>query len=383
MPTQPPSVDNLTGTILVVDDSLDAITTLAEQLELEGFTVIPVDNGSAALDIVRGSPPDLVIMDVMMPGLSGMEVLQAIRENPPTAELPVILLTALDAPQDVVRGLELGASDYVTKPPQFEVLAARVRTQLKIKRLQAEQQRDLRQLQDLDVLRNKFMRIAAHDLKSPLNNIMLGIQILEQYGDTLTQVDPDIKQILETIDSATSLMISIINGFLDFQAIQAGKLTLETKPTRLNDVIELVLQQFKSYADRKGVTLQVELAKKTPKCIADPDRLMQIINNLLGNAIKFSPRGGVVIIRTCTKGAYLRAEIEDHGPGIPAEDLPLLFQEFTMLKKRSDNMEAGSGLGLSIARHLVELHDGQIGVESTVGVGSTFWFELPHKGAAK
>ncbi|MBN1427757.1 MAG: hybrid sensor histidine kinase/response regulator [Anaerolineae bacterium] len=381
MQTQQPPTDNLTGTILVVDDSLDAITTLAAQLELEGFTAIPVDNGSAALDIVRSSPPDLVIMDVMMPGLTGMEVLQSIRANPPTAELPVILLTALDAPQDVVRGLELGASDYVTKPPQFEVLVARVRTQMKIKRLQSEQKRDLRQLQELDVLRNKFMRIAAHDLKSPLNNITLGIQILEQYGDELKQVDPDILQILETIDSAASLMLSIINGFLDFQAIQAGKLTLNTQLTQLNDVIESVLQQFRPYANRKGITLQADLTKKMPKCMADPDRLMQVVNNLLSNAIKFSPKRSSVIVRTSVNGAYLRTEIEDHGPGIPAEDLPLLFQEFSKLKKRADNAEAGSGLGLSIARNMVELHSGQIGVESTVGDGSTFWFELPHKGA--
>ncbi|MBN1310007.1 MAG: hybrid sensor histidine kinase/response regulator [Anaerolineae bacterium] len=383
MPTQQPPKDNLTGTVLIVDDSIDAIASLADQLELEGFTAIPVNDGSTALEIIRSSPPDLVLMDVMMPGLTGMEVLQAIRDNPATAELPVILLTALDAPQDVVRGLELGASDYVTKPPQFEILVARVRTQLKIKRLQADQQRDLRQLQELDVLKNKFMRIAAHDLKSPLNNITLGVQILEQYGDELTQVDPDIQQILETIDSATTLMISIINGFLDFQAIQAGKLTLDTQPIQLNTIIKSVLQQFTPYADRKGITLQAELGKRMPKCMADPDRLMQVINNLLGNAIKFSPKGNVVIIRTCVRGSYLRVEIEDHGPGIPAEDRPLLFQEFSMLKKQPDSMEAGSGLGLSIARNLVELHDGQIGVESTVGVGSTFWFELPRKGAKK
>jgi signal transduction histidine kinase len=383
MPTQLSSTDSLTGTILVVDDSVDAIATLADQLEMEGFTAIPVNDGSTALDIIRSSPPDLVLMDVMMPGLTGMEVLRAIRENPATAEVPVILLTALDAPQDVVRGLELGASDYVTKPPQFEILAARVRTQLKIKRLQAEQQRDLLQLQELDVLKNKFMRIAAHDLKSPLNNITLGIQILEQYGDELAQVDPDIQQILETLDSAASLMISIINGFLDFQAIQAGKLTLEKQSIQLNTIIKSVLQQFTPYADRKGVTLQTELATKMPKCVADPDRLMQVINNLLGNAIKFSSKGSAVIVRTCVEDSCLRIEIEDQGPGIPAEDIPRLFQEFSMLKKRSDRIEAGSGLGLSIARNLVELHDGQIGVDSTVGVGSTFWFELPRKGAKK
>lgn len=361
----------------MVDDSLDTITALSEQLELEGFRAIPVDNGPAALDIIRSSPPDLVLLDVMMPDMTGMEVLEAIRAHLPTVDLPVILLTALDAPQDVVRGLELGASDYVTKPPQIEVLIARVRTQLKIKRLQMEQQRDLIRLQELDTLKNKFMRIAAHDLKSPLNNVALGVQIMDQYAEALEKVDPDIRQILATIEGATTLMTSIIDGFLDFQALQAGKLKLEMQKTQVNDVIKSVVQQFSSYAERKMITLEAELAEALPACTTDPDRLMQVISNLVSNAIKFSPKGKTVVVRSLTRETCLRVEVEDHGPGIPADDLPLLFQEFSVLKNRPAGGETSSGLGLSIARNLVELHGGQIGVDSQVGVGATFWFELP------
>jgi signal transduction histidine kinase len=309
--------------------------------------------------------------------MDGMEVLGAIRAHPPTAELPVILLTALDSPHDVVRGLELGASDYVTKPPQIEVLIARVRTQLKIKRLQMEQQHDLIRLQELDNLKNKFLRIAAHDLKSPLNNISLGVQILEQYEAKLEQLDPDIRQILSTIDGATTLMTSIIDGFLDFQALQAGKLKLEMQPTQLNDIIQSVVQQFKSYAERRSMALEADLANALPVCTADPDRLMQVISNLVSNAIKFSPKGNTVVVRSRMADTRLRVEVEDHGPGIPAEEIPLLFQEFALLKNRPTGGETSTGLGLSIARNLIDLHGGQIGVESQVGVGSTFWFELP------
>jgi signal transduction histidine kinase len=367
-------------TILVVDDNSDARASLIDLLSLEGFAIIQASDGTSALEMIATMAPDLVLMDVVMPGMDGIETLRSIRQNPSTAELPVIMLTVLDKPIDMVQGIEMGATDYLTKPPQFEVLVAKVRTQLHLKRLQDQRRLDLIALQELNALKDKFLRIAAHDLKNPLNNITMGAEILSMSADSLQQISPELVDVVETISSSAALMNSIINDFLDFQAIQNGRLELNVRPIQIDQVIRSVLRQFKSYAENKQIAVHVELAENIPQTMADENRLMQVANNLIGNALKFSRKGSAITVRTWAGEGRIHFEVEDQGPGIPPEEIPMLFQEFSRLRNRPTGTETSSGLGLSIARHLVELHGGQIGVESQVGVGSVFWFEIPLQG---
>jgi two-component system sensor histidine kinase/response regulator len=369
--------DSQTSTILVVDDSHEANRVVCVLLRHEGFQVKAAYGGREALDIILNDPPDLVLLDVMMPEIDGLEVLRRIRTNPETLELPVIMVTALGDTQDVIRGLELGANDYLTKPPQFEILVARVRTQLKLKRLQDQRREDILRLRELDALKDKFLQIAAHDLRNPLNNIVMSTELLDEHKDEFSQIDPDFKSILMMVRLAIRMMQSIVNDFLDLQAMQSGQLELHRERLSLNDVIEQVLLQFASYADQKEVSVQANLADDLPECYADPDRLMQIASNLIGNAIKYSHQGGSVTVSSRPCDGCLRVEVQDDGPGILEEEMPLLFTPFARLSNKPTGGEKSSGVGLSIARQLVELHEGEIGAESTSGVGSTFWFEIP------
>nr|HEC22587.1 response regulator [Chloroflexota bacterium] len=373
------SDDNRQPSVVVVDDSDEASLILRRVLENEGFHVRLASNGRAALQMIFAEPPDLVLLDVMMPSMDGLEVLRTLRESPETAELPVIMVTALGDIQDVVTGLEMGANDYITKPPQLEILVARARTQIKLKRLQDQRRRDLQRLRELNAIKDTFLQIAAHDLKNPLNNIIMGIEVLDK-GDETWQADSTQAEIIDMIRAAAYMMYSIVNDFLDLQALQSGQIELSLQTVSLNDVIEEVVRQFRPYAARKDVLLQAEPAPDLPLCVADPDRLSQVCSNLLSNAIKFSPRGGEVIIRTLSNEDVVRVEVRDNGPGIPEEEIPLLFQSFARLSNQPTGGERSSGLGLAITRQLVELHGGIIGVESSEGAGSLFWFELPCEG---
>jgi two-component system sensor histidine kinase/response regulator len=373
-----PSVDgNQTPTILVVDDNHEANRVVCVLLGHEGFHVRSAYGGEEALEMIFDDPPDLILLDVMMPEIDGLEVLRRIREHPETDELPVIMVTALGDTRDVIRGLDLGANDYLTKPPQFEILVARVRTQLKLKRLQDQRRQDIIRLRELDAMKDKFLQIAAHDLRNPLNNIVMSTELLEEHKEEFAQIDPEFKRILAMVRMAISMMQSIINDFLDLQAMESGQLELHRERLSLNGVIEQVIVQFDSYAEQKEVDLYVDLADDLPDCFADPDRLMQIASNLIGNAIKYSRLGGNVSVTSEPRDGYLRVEVKDDGPGIPEEEMPLLFTPFSRLSNKPTGGEKSSGVGLSIARHLVELHQGKIGAESAVGSGSTFWFELP------
>lgn len=365
------------ATILVVDDEEEARRLLASLLSHKGYHTIFAVNGREALEAVEREKPDLVVLDIMMPEMPGLAALQAIRERYHTAELPVILLTALGDSKDVVRGLELGANDYLGKPIDTAELAARVRTALRLKKLHDQYRAGLDRLRELDELKDRFLQIAAHDMKSPLGTILMGLQILSDSISDVAPVVPDYERVINMMTYSSSIIQNIIDDYLDLQTIKAGRLELDTQAISINTLIKTIAEQFQPYADSKGITLQTELDRSVPTCPADPDRLMQVLSNLVSNAIKFSPRDSAIVVRTlpCEDGA--RVEVIDRGPGIKPEEQYLLFQEFVRLSNRPTGGEKSSGVGLAISRYLIEAHRGRIGVQSAPGEGSTFWFELP------
>jgi two-component system sensor histidine kinase/response regulator len=375
--SEQPQEDTSPARVIVIDDNPMTSETLVMLLEAEGFDAQAINESVRALESIKATPPDLVLLDVMMPGMDGLALLEAIRSHPPTAELPVIMVTALDEIMDVVRGFELGANDYLTKPLQSEVLIARVRTQVKLKRLQDQRLRDIERLRTLDALKDRFFQMAAHDLKNPLNNFTIGLNLLTRFTPQDEETAGQYQRVFEVMRDAANAMRTLIGDFLDYQALEAGQIELNLRPVALNPLIEAVVQQFHAYAERKGVSLHTALDPDLPQCPGDPDRLTQVIGNLISNAIKFSLHDTRVEVRTKAAGDRLRVEVEDNGPGIRADEIPLLFQEYARLGNRPTGGEGSTGIGLSIVRHLVELHGGDVGAESQVGAGSTFWFEIP------
>lgn len=357
-------------TILVVDDE-PANCMLFERILRPTYQVIVVGNGAEALERLAGQAVDLVLLDISLPVMNGLMVLQHIRSNPATSQLPVMMVSALSENEDIVRSLELGANDYIVKPVNVEVTRARVKTQITLKRLLDEKQRIIDELHAAQEIRRRLFRVASHDLKAPLANIRMAEYILrESVGD-----DKVGQQILDTMVLTIENMQEVISEFLDAAAFENGKLAITLQETSVQDRVMDVLIQYQVAADKKNIQFDLGALEGTIR--ADSVRFKQVLSNLVSNAIKYSPFNSVVSIWAEHTGSRIRINVADQGKGIPVEERHLLFQEYGKLSTRPTGDESSTGLGLWIVKQLVTLQNGQVGVDCPADGGSIFWVEFP------
>lgn len=359
-----------TPTLLIVDDE-NANIALLTRIFQHDYHVVVAKSGQEALERVESESPDVVLLDVMLPDLNGLKVLESIRARPDWSDLPVILVSALQQNSDIALGLQHGANDYITKPFDADIVIARVGTQAKLKHLTDERKEAINHLRDANTVKERFMRIASHDLKNPLSNLQMVCDLLhEQY-----QGDEQIKPMLDIADASVSLMLDIINQFLEAAVVRDGELELILVPIHLADALPPIVQQYRVHANSKDITLHIQSTEGT--IIADPNRLLQIVGNLVSNAVKYSPPGTTVTIWTDILPDKVRVNVQDQGPGIPPDEKDDLFQPFGKLTPRPTAGETSIGLGLWIVKHLVELQGGQVGVDSPEEGGARFWVTMP------
>jgi signal transduction histidine kinase len=351
------------GHLLVVDDNEMNRDMLSRRLKREGYTVTIAEDGYQALEMIKQTKFDLILLDIMMPGISGFEMMPIIRQTRSLAELPIIMATAKDQSEDIVEGLRLGANDYVTKPIDFPVLLARINIQL--------------QLKNLSQLKDEFLRIASHDLKNPLSTILMSAHIVRDKVTPGTPMTEQFHNMLAFIVRRGEEMQRIVRDFLDFQAMEDGKLSLEVAPTNLNDIADEAIQMNNDYAISKEISLLSELDSTLPMLNIDRARLSQVTQNMLGNAIKFSPKGAVTVVRTKIQDGSAILEVKDSGPGLSEDDLKKVFAKYARLSNKPTGGESSSGLGLAICKQMVDLHGGNIGVYNNDDRGATFWFSIP------
>ncbi len=346
------------GYLLVVDDYESNRDLLSRWLKQEGYSVHAAQDGQTALDHIGNEKFDLVLLDIMLPDLDGLELLSLIRRTHPITELPVILVTGLGSSENIVEGLRRGANDYVIKPIDYAALLARVRTQLRLKRLVR--------------LKDEFLQIASHDLKNPLSIILMSVGLAQQ-----EDVPENMKDLLTTIERRGLQMERIITDFLDFQAAEDGKLSLTLKALNLNGIAREVAENNMEYARGKDISLSTALSLDLPRVRGDVVRLTQVAQNLVNNAIKFCPARAEVVILTRHEAGLVVFEVRDSGPGLTEEDLRKVFTKFARLSNKPTSNESSTGLGLAICKQLIELQGGRIGVHNNPEGGATFWFSLP------
>ena len=349
--------------LLLVDD--DPVTTDLVKLRLSryGYIVSTAANGAEALRHIREREYDLVLMDVMMPGLSGYEVLREIRRSHSLLSLPVIMVTAHDSRDHIVKALEAGANDYLVKPLDINIALARVRTQLTCKNLSAT--------------KDEFLFFASHDLKKPL---MLMQDIAEQLHQQLppgSTAGEQVQRDLEYLIRSAQNMTKVVEGFLNQETFRSGSIMLDKLPVRPEQIVEEVVLENDAYAKSKGITLRAEHQDYVPEVQADEQKIKEVIDNLIGNAIKFSPSGSSVHVRTRCDDEYVYIDIRDSGPGLKASDFASLFTARAVLSNKPTGNETSSGFGLAICHSLIEQHDGRIGAENNPDAGATFWIALP------
>lgn len=363
------------GRILIVDDNLLNRMTLARGVQQQGHSTALAENGHEALAMLRAEAFDLLLLDIIMPEMDGFAVLETMRADAALRAIPVIVVSALDEMESVVRCIEAGAEDYLPKPFDPVLLRARIGASLEKKWLRDQEQAHLRQLMELNELKNRFLGMAAHDLRSPLTATQGFVKLLIK-GRLGPLADAQ-REMLERVHVSSQKMLDLIDDLLDITAIEAGRLSLEPSEVDLARFLrechgsQLILAQVKSIA------LSLELPEATPAVRMDPARIEQVISNLVSNAVKFSYPNTSVQLSARVNGREVEIAVTDQGQGIPGDEIPKMFSDFARTSVRPTGDEKSTGLGLAIAKRIVTGHGGRIWVESEVGRGSTFTFSLP------
>ena len=373
--------------ILIVDDNPANLDLLGSLLRERAYKVRISLSGRQALEASRRRPPDLILLDITMPELDGYETCQAFKADPALASVPVIFVSALDDPLDKVKAFTTGGADYITKPFQAEEVLARVNHHLQIASLQRdllERNRRLEEayarLHELNEQKNVFFGIVTHDLRNPLNAIVLSTELLRE-EESLEEVRHRARQ----IEKEALEMSALIGRFLDIAAIESGKVKAEPTVFQLGKIASHVANQHLHWAQGKGIEIQVEQPAGSGMASADMKFTKEILDNLISNAIKFSPPGKTVTVKVEDRGDTVLLSVEDQGPGLTPEDNKKLFGRFARLSAQPTAGEKSIGLGLSIVKHMVDAMGGRIWADSEPGHGAAFRVELPagHTGAAR
>jgi signal transduction histidine kinase len=376
------------ATILVVDDDPRNVRLVESMLKPSGYVILQAYDGREALRRVETERPDLILLDVMMPELSGFELCTLLRARHETRLLPILMVTALNALEDKVRGLELGADDFLTKPINRTELLAKVRSILRVKRLQDQVEEHRRELEAANrelLLTQRFKesmtQMVVHDLKNPLSGIMGNIQLVQMQHERMAE--PRRGELLQrSLDSARQ-MARMIQNILEVGKLEEQKMPLKREALDVKAIVAEQTAEIASLSARDGIRMETDVAPGLPPVDADRELLGRILGNLLSNAFKHTPSGGRITVSAREEGDRIVLSVRDTGEGIPEDLLPYIFEKFVAGESENRRRQTyDSGLGLTFCRLAVECHGGAIAVASRPGEGTVVTVHLPRHGLA-
>lgn len=355
--------------VLVVDDNENNRKHVGSILSSENYEVLFAKSGRAALEQISARVPDLVLLDLVMPGMDGLEVCKRLKANPQTMEVPIIFLTATKDTEIAVTALDQGAVDFINKPFHGAELLARVRTHVELKRTRDE-------LQKIIIEKNELMGAVAHDLKNPLSAARFSALMLREPLSPSVQQEL-VKGMIESCDG----MLAFIQERLERNARESHGGELKIQPFNLVDALATTVHKNLPIANAKQSALDLATGDGDPPAVlADYHGLCQVLDNLVSNALKFSPPGSCVRIaveESAADPAHILVSVSDEGPGVSAEDQPHLFEPYRRLSAKPTAGESSTGLGLSIARRMMERMGGAIGCDARPAGGARFWIRIP------
>ncbi len=354
--------------VLVVDDQSANIQVVGNILGKLGYEIVPALDGATALKRIALRKPDLILMDVIMPGLSGFEVCRRIRENPAWKDIPVIFVSAADDKGLVVHAFDEGGVDYVTKPFNHAELLSRVKTHLMLK---AARDRLFQLAEDKDEL----LGIMAHDLKNHLSGMQLSAQLLKDRVDPVG--DEKTARLVNNMCQSTGQLLAFVKEFLANAAVDHGT-QLQRQRVNLSEHAASVVQEYQESAARKNLQLHLEVPSDAAPIYADSTALNQVLDNLLSNAVKFSQPDKHIHIAVRPQDEFCECVVRDEGPGFTPEDKQRMFRRYGRLSARPTGGEPSTGLGLSIVKKLVMEMGGEVVCESQPGKGTAFILRLPN-----
>ena len=362
--------------ILIVDDVVSNVLLLKILLASQKFQVCTANNGTTCIEMAKKEHPDLILLDVMMPDINGFDTAVVLKKDDETKEIPIIFLTALNTPQDLVHGFQVGASDFLTKPFNKEELVMRVTQQISLvaaKRIIEKQNQELRATLNN---RDKMYSVIAHDLRSPMASIRMVLNLVVASASPET-VGPELYMLLDQANRESEEVHDLLDNLLKWTKSQTGRLTVVKQELDLNDIIPGVVEIFEAIAATKHIKLDLQLVGGSMKVEADNDMLKTVVRNFLSNAIKFSPENSSIEIIMATEGDFAKVSVRDHGVGIAADRLGSIFHKGETTYGTGG--EEGSGLGLQLCQDFARKNGGDCTVESVEGEGSTFSVLIPLK----
>ncbi len=363
--------------ILIVDDVMSNVLLLKVLLTNEKFSIVTANNGRQALEQVGSEKPDLVLLDVMMPDLSGFEVAQQLKARPETSDIPIIFLTALNSTTDIVKGFQVGANDFISKPFNKEELIIRVTHQISLVAAKRIIERKTIELQRTIAGRDKLYSVIAHDLRSPIGSIKMVLNMLIMKLPA-EKIGGELYELLTTANHTTEDVFSLLDNLLKWTKSQIGKLNVVYQDFDIVEIVDGVVEVFNMMANMKKITIHVDKLDKI-SVHGDIDMLKTVTRNLLSNAIKFSNEGAEINVKLEIKDAAAVISVQDHGCGIDEEGQQKLLHPDTHFSTFGTKNEEGSGLGLLLCQDFVQKNGGKLWFVSRKGEGSTFNFSVPIK----
>lgn len=375
-------MQNLTGSILVVDDNAVIRQIMKMALEQSDHHVTLAQDGREALDLMQAHFFDLILLDIMMPHMSGFEVLEYMAQIPELAKIPVIVVSADTQIDSAIRCIQLGADDYLTKPPNQTLLRTRVNTSLRKKFLhdqeqahQAEMERLYEVVKEANAAKTEFIAMAAHELRNPIAQIATTNHLLSRVGP----LNESQEQLLERINFSLERMQALIVDLDDISRLEADNIRLDFKELNLGSLVNKIAGSFSQDLSDHQHSLKLNMPEGLPPVWADRQRMIQVFTNLIGNAIKYTPDNGDIVIKAIylPEHCTVHVSVKDTGLGIHPDEQKQVFSKFFRSEDSKVRARPGTGLGLYITKSLVEMQNGRIWFNSEYGKGTEFHLMLP------
>ena len=361
--------------LLVVDDVQTNVLLLKALLSKDGYGILVANNGQEALEVIRNENPDLILLDVMMPGMDGFEVAERLKSEEYRCEIPIIFLTALDDTQSIVNGFKLGAGDFISKPFRKEELMVRIKHQLSLvaaRRIIEEKNEELRKT---IAGRDKMYSVIAHDLRSPMSSMKMLLNTIMMSVEK-DKIDPDIFDMLEMSNKTSEEVFSLLDNLLKWTKSQLGKLTVIPQKLDISGLADGVVEVMNSVAEVKHIKL-IRTDHESFFVYVDIEMIKSVLRNLISNAVKFSNPDSEIKVGIKAEDGKVIVSVTDSGKGIKKEDQHKLLKDSTHFTTYGTNSEEGSGLGLLLCRDFARKNGGELWFESEENLGSVFSFSLP------
>ncbi len=360
--------------ILVVEDTDQHFKLLQAILSKEPYDLTRAKDGAEALKLIHPDF-DIVLLDMMLPDMNGLDVARKFRENEGLRTIPILAVTALDSVEDKVRALEAGADDFLSKPYDRTEMKARVRAHLKTSKYFKQLKDSYEQIKNLEKMKSDLTHMIVHDMGNSLQSVMGYLELLNGEEARFT---PDMKEWLQTCMVGAEELLNMRDNILDVERMTEGKMPLRIEDVAIGGVFQSIVNKVKVLLAERGAKIEVQVEDGMRSVKADETLLKRAVENLVLNAVKHNPGETTVKLKAHRNGSgSVRVEVEDNGAGIPKEIQDKIFEKFSQAELKKKGYKMGKGLGLTFCKLVAEAHGGSIRVESDAGKGTRFVMELP------